>query len=81
MLPDAPALEPAPVELLPVVLPVAEPVDEPVAEPVDEPVVEPVVEPVLLLPDDPLMLDSVPVTSTRLLTYFCRSEVSPPWRR
>lgn len=66
MLPDIPAVEPDGV------LPVADPVPVPVALPVPVPVGDPVV---------PLLDAIVPVTSTLLFTYFCRSELSPPCRR
>ena len=70
MLPDIPAVEPDEV------LPVADPVPVPAALPVPVPVGDPVVLPVV-----PVLDASVPVTSTLLFTYFCRSELSPPCRR
>jgi hypothetical protein len=78
-----PAIEPDAV--LPVDEPVEEPAPvllEPVAEPVEPvPVVDPV--PVVLLPlvPVPLLLASVPVTSTRLFTYCCSCVLLPPCSR
>lgn len=59
-----------PVELLPI--------EEPVAEPVDDEPVEPLlVDPIELLELESELSSSLPRTSTRCPTYFCRSSDLP----